>query len=109
VERFCRKVGIFSKERQVQVVLDARCDRAGLADTDTVPRSVWRLVREAKRSLSWAEVSARAGRPRNHNWHVDKQDLGRERLALLAKALDSEALRGVVDADVRWDEVVGGE
>jgi len=109
VERFCRKVGIFSKERQVQVVLDALCDRAGLADTDTVPRSVWRLVREAKRSLSWAEVSARAGRPRNHNWHVDKQDLGRERLALLAKALDSEALRALAESDVLWDEVVSVE
>jgi replicative DNA helicase len=105
VERFCREIGILSKERQVQAVLDAIGDRAGLADADTVPRAVWRLVRQAKGPLSWAEVSARVGRPRNHDWHVDKEDLSRERLALLAKALDSDALRGLAESDVLWDEV----
>jgi replicative DNA helicase len=109
VERFCREIGIFSKERQVGVVLDAIGLRAGLANTDTVPRAVWRLIREVKGSRPWAEVSALCGRPRNHNWHVDSEALGRERLALLAKALDSSPLRALADSDVLWDEVVSVE
>ncbi|MDP9208604.1 MAG: hypothetical protein M3O65_08935, partial [Actinomycetota bacterium] len=92
VERFCREVGIFSKERQVQVLLDAIGARAGVANADTVPRAAWKLVLEEKGALSWAEVSARCGLPRNHNWHVGKEDIGRERLQRLAKALDSERL-----------------
>jgi replicative DNA helicase len=109
VERFCREIGIFSKERQVQTVLDAIGARAGLANNDTVPRAVWKLVRQEKGELSWAEVSSRCGRPRNHNWHADNEDLGRERLALLAKALGSEPLGQLADSDVLWDEVVSVE
>ncbi|HEX2159786.1 MAG TPA: replicative DNA helicase [Actinomycetes bacterium] len=106
VERFCREIGIFSKERQVQAVLDAIGARGGLADSDSVPKAVWRLVLEEKGSRSWAEVSARCGLPRNHNWHVGKEDIGRERLLRLAKALDSERLRQLADSEVLWDEVV---
>jgi replicative DNA helicase len=106
VERFCREIGIFSKERQVQAVLDAIGPRRGLANTDTVPRAVWKAVLEEKGQLPWAEVSARCGLPRNHNWHVGKEDIGRERLLRLAKALDSERLRRLADSEVLWDEVL---
>jgi replicative DNA helicase len=106
VERFCREIGIFSKERQVQAVLDAIGSRRGLASTDTVPRAVWRVVLEEKGPLRWAEVSARCGLPRNHNWHVGTEDVGRERLLRLAKALDSDRLRQLADSEVLWDEVV---
>ena len=106
VERFCREVGIFSKERQVQVLLDAIGARAGIANADTVPRAAWKLVLEEKGALSWAEVSARCGLPRNHNWHVGKEDIGRERLQRLAKALDSERLRQLAESEVLWDEVL---
>ena len=103
VERFCREVGIFSKEQQVLSVLDAIGARAGIANTDTVPKAVWRIVLEEKGSLPWAEVSARCGLPRNHNWHVGREDIGRERLLRLAKALDSGRLRQLADSDVLWD------
>jgi replicative DNA helicase len=106
VAKFARDIGIFSKEAGVQQLLDTVADRAVSPNSDTVPRPVWKLIREAKGALPWAEVSARCGRPRNHNWHVDKQDLGRDRLAQLAKALDSEPLRRLDDSDVLWDEVV---
>ncbi len=86
------------------------CDSsAGLASADTIPRAVWKLIREEKGDLPWAEVSTLCGRPRNHDWHVDKEDLGRERLALLAKALDSEPLRQLAHSDVLWDEVASVE
>jgi replicative DNA helicase len=106
VERFCREIGIFSKERQVQAVLDAIGARAGLAHTDTVPRAVWGTVLAEKGVLPWAEVSARCGLPRNHHWHVGIEDIGRERLQRLAKALDSDRLRRLADSEVLWDEVL---
>ena len=81
VARFCREIGIFSKERQTQAVLGAMGERVALASTDTIPRAVWATILREKGALSWAEVSARCGRPRNHNLHVGAQDVGRERLA----------------------------
>jgi replicative DNA helicase len=105
VDRFCREVGIFSKEDHVASVLGAIGARAGIANTDTVPSAVWAAITAAKGSRSWAEISAAVGRPRNHNWHVGAQDVGRNRLALLAKALGSEPLQQLATSDVFWDEV----
>jgi replicative DNA helicase len=78
-------------------------------NTDTIPREVWQSVLDAKGGMSWAEVSVRCGYPRGHNWHVGKRSVGRERLGLLAKALDSEPLRQLANSDVFWDEVVSVE
>jgi replicative DNA helicase len=89
-----------------RIAVPRRVDRAVGPNGDTVPRTVWRQVRAAKGPLSWAEVSVRCGRPRNHNWHADEEDVGRDRLAVLAKALESEPLRRLADSDVLWDEVV---
>jgi replicative DNA helicase len=82
---------------------------AEVPDTDLLPREVWDLVLAEKGTLSWAEVSERCGRPRNHNWHVGKQGIGRDRLAELAKALDSQPLRDLAESDVLWDPIVSIE
>jgi replicative DNA helicase len=89
-----------------RIAVPRRVDRAVGPNGDTVPRTVWRQIRAAKGPLSWAEVSVRCGRPRNHNWHADEEDVGRDRLAVLAKALESEPLRRLADSDLLWDEVV---
>jgi replicative DNA helicase len=109
VLRFCREIGIYSKEQQVERLVAAIGDRFLAGNADTIPREVWRTVLEAKGSMSWAEASLRCGYPRTHNWHVGKQSVGRGRLGLLAKALDSEPLRQLANSDVFWDEVVGVE
>jgi len=79
------------------------------SNTDLLPRDVWALVLAEKGGLTWAEISKRCGRPRNHNWHVGKQGIGRARLAELAKALDSTRLRDLAESDVLWDPVVSVE
>ena len=109
VEWFCREIGIFGKDGQVAGVL-AECERRDRhSNTDLLPVEVWDLVRAEKGDLLWAEVSERCGRPRNHNWHVGMQGIGRARLAELAKALDSDRLRDLAESDVLWDRIVSVE
>ena len=55
---------------------------------DTLPVAVWDQILEAKGERSWAEVSAAAGHPRNHNWHVGNRGVSRPQLARLAAATD---------------------
>ena len=56
---------------QAERVLARLGDAAGARRTSTRSRpTVWDRVLAAKGERSWAEVSAAAGHPRNHNWHV---------------------------------------
>ncbi|HMG64265.1 MAG TPA: replicative DNA helicase, partial [Streptosporangiaceae bacterium] len=104
IRTFAARVGIFSKERQVEEVLAVCGDRAGQPDLDLIPGEVWELVEAEKGDRSWAEISAQTGRPRNHNWHVGQQ-VSRHRLLELAKALESPALVDIATSDVHWDRV----
>ncbi len=109
IERFCEEIGIVGKTEQCDRVYAATTVRKTHSNTDLLPRETWELVLAEKGSLSWAEVSERCGRPRNHNWHVGKQGIGRDRLAELAKALDSQPLRDLSESDVLWDPIVAIE
>ena len=104
IRTFAARVGIFSKERQVEEVLAACGDRIGRPNLDLIPGDVWELVKREKGDRSWAEVSALTGRPRHHNWHVGQQ-VGRHRLLELAKALESPELADIATSDVQWDRV----
>ncbi|WP_371682538.1 replicative DNA helicase [Kitasatospora sp. MMS16-BH015] len=104
IRTFAARVGIFSKEAQLAEVLATFGERVGRPNLDLVPSEVWELILAEKGELSWAEVSARTGRPRSHNWHVG-QAVSRHRLMELAKALDSRALLDLASSDVQWDAV----
>jgi replicative DNA helicase len=79
-------------------------ERVGRPKLDLIPGDVWELIKKEKGDRGWAEISARSGRPRNHNWHVGRQ-LSRHRLLELGKALDSQKLIDIAESDVRWDSV----
>ncbi|MBF9068135.1 replicative DNA helicase [Streptacidiphilus sp. NEAU-YB345] len=104
IRTFAARVGIFSKERQVEEVLAACGERVGQPNLDLIPGEVWELIKAEKGDRSWAEISARTGRPRNHNWHVGQQ-LSRHRLLELAKALESQTLADIATSDVQWDRI----
>ncbi len=106
IERFCEEIGIVGKTDQLDRVYQATQTRKTHSNTDLLPVEVWDLVLAEKGTQSWAEVSERCGRPRTHNWHVGKQGIGRDRLAELAKALDSQPLRELAESDVLWDPIV---
>nr|WP_037595461.1 replicative DNA helicase [Streptacidiphilus jeojiense] len=104
IRTFAARVGIFSKERQVAEVLAACGERVGQPNLDLIPAEVWDLIKAEKGDCSWAEISARTGRSRTHNWHVGQQ-VSRHRLLELAKALDSQMLADIATSDVQWDRV----
>ncbi|MGA5701858.1 replicative DNA helicase [Peterkaempfera bronchialis] len=104
IRTFAARVGIHSKERQLAAVLGSFGERMAQPNLDLIPGEVWELIKAEKGELSWAEVSARTGRPRNHNWHVGQQ-LSRHRLMEIGKALDSQVLKDIADSDVQWDRV----
>jgi replicative DNA helicase len=79
-------------------------ERVGRANPDLIPGDVWELIKTEKGDRSWAEISARTGRPPHHDWHVGQQ-LSRHRLLDLAKALDSQKLIDIAESDVLWDSV----
>ena len=79
-------------------------ERVGRPNLDLIPGDVWELIKTEKGDRSWAEISARSGRPRNHNWHVGQQ-LSRHRLLELGKALDSQKIIDIAESDVQWDSV----
>jgi replicative DNA helicase len=74
-------------------------------NVDTVPPEAWDLVLAAKGDRPWADVSERAGHPRNHNWHVHSRGLSRPQMAVLAKAIGNQDLRELATSDVWWDEI----
>ncbi len=104
IRTFAARVGIFSKEEQLTEVLESCGERVGQPNLDLVPAEVWDLITAEKGGLSWAEVSARTGRPRSHNWRVG-QRVSRHRLLELGKALESRALIDVAESDVQWDRI----
>jgi len=73
--------------------------------TGELPVETWEVVTEEMQGLSWEAVNDRCGRPRQHDWHVDKRGIDRECLAELAKALDSDRLRRLATSELGWDEV----
>ncbi|NGO68622.1 replicative DNA helicase [Streptomyces sp. SB3404] len=104
IRTFAARVGIFSKERQLAEVLESFGERAAKPNLDLIPGEVWELIKAEKGDLSWADVSARTGRSRGHNWHVGQQ-VSRHRLRELGKALGSRRLTDIADSDVQWDRI----
>jgi replicative DNA helicase len=109
LRRFCRLVSVDGKlPAMSRLVAGLRMVNAK-TNVDTLPPEAWFRVLEAKGERSWAEVSAAAGHPRNHNWHVGTRGLSRAQGASLAGALDDDGLRDLAASDVWWDEIAAIE
>jgi len=107
VRRFADRIGIFSKEHQLRAVVNLAGSRSrDRAAADLIPIQAWDLIIEAKGNRSWAEVSAAAGRPRNHNWHVRTRRPSRSLAMELGELLESPELLALAESDVVWDTVV---
>lgn len=108
--RFAETIGIFSKERQVDELVEHMRARArGGYTRDTLPVEVWDEVLAAKGERSWRSVSNEAGKPLSHNWHVGKRSPRRETVALLGQVMADAGLLDRADADIYWDEIVSIE
>jgi replicative DNA helicase len=103
---FCLKVAVCGKTAQLAKVVTGLLNTGPGTNVDTLPPDVWDTVLAAKGDRAWAQISAVAGHPCNHNWHVGTRGVSRTQLATLAAAMESEELQALATSDVWWDEVV---
>lgn len=107
VKRFIQEIGNFGREGYSAV--KALCEgRRSNPNVDTVPRSVWRLVREAKRACgkTWVDVGRALGykSPKSFTSCL-KRCPSRETLRQVALVFNSKELLDIAASDVFWDEV----
>jgi replicative DNA helicase len=105
LDAFARTIPVVGKADRLAAVAAHGAARRPKAYVDTLPVAVWDLVLDAKGDRPWAEVSAAAGHPRNHNWHVQSRGVSRTQLATLAAATASPELHELASSDLWWDEV----
>jgi replicative DNA helicase len=102
---FARRIPIVGKEAKLAAVSASRPTGSHATNVDTLPVEIWDRVLAAKGSRRWSEVSAAAGHPRNHNWHVHRRGMSRAQLSTIAAALQSPELNALASSDLWWDEV----
>ncbi|HSH43984.1 MAG TPA: DnaB-like helicase C-terminal domain-containing protein, partial [Arenicellales bacterium] len=106
---FKERIGMFSKERQLEDAARTAASKARRCNQDLIPREGWELVARAKGERSWADLSRLLGHGRGANLHVGTRSLTRRRLLQFAEALDSSGLHELAASDVYWDEIVAIE
>jgi replicative DNA helicase len=109
LDSFARTVAVVGKEARLARVAAYGAARRTTTNVDTLPADVWAQIYEAKGDRTWAEVSASAGHPRNHNWHVGCRGVSRPQLDALATATGSAILNELATSDLWWDEVASVE
>jgi replicative DNA helicase len=106
---FVDRIRVCGKTRQLVAVHDGLKAPIAKTNVDTLPVAIWDRVLAAKAVRVWADVSAAAGHPRNHNWHVGTRGLSRPQLGVLAEAIGDDGLRELSESDLWWDEVASIE
>jgi replicative DNA helicase len=109
LRRFVEQVAVCGKTTPRVRLLEGLNGARQKVVVDTLPVEVWPRVLAAKGAERWAAVSARTGRPRNHNWHVGARGLSRALLGELAEATGSEEREQLATSDIWWDEIVAIE
>lgn len=110
VERFAARIGIFSKEAQLERVrqmASARTIRQRAADR--IPVDLWDDVLTQNQNIPWSVISLATGRPANHNWHFRRRGLSRGLVQELAEQLAKSRLAALASSDVTWDPIVAIE
>jgi replicative DNA helicase len=109
IKIFISEIGIFGKEEALFKVKEALENKKSHNNRDLIPVEVWEYIALAKGNESWVSLAKRAGIKGSSNIHVGKRALSRQRLLVLATALDNLWLKQLADSEVYWDEVVSIE
>lgn len=109
IQTFIAEIGIFGKEAALAKVQAALEQKKYQTNRDLIPISVWQQLNAARQQEPWQSLAIRAGIKGYTNIHVGKRASTRERLAVLATALDSEPLYNLATSQVYWDEIVAIE
>ncbi|MEH2422446.1 MAG: replicative DNA helicase [Nostoc sp.] len=106
IKTFIAEIGIFSKKEALAKVADAISQKRYQTNCDLIPVEIWEQIAAAKGNETWSSLARRALIQGYTNMHVGKRALKRERLWILATALDNLPLQQLATSDVYWDEIV---
>jgi replicative DNA helicase len=109
IKTFLSEIGIFGKEDALAKVEAVLANRRYQTNRDLIPVEVWQTLRAAKGDESWVSLATRAGFQNTSNIHVGKRAPTRDRLFVLATALEHLELQHIATSDVYWDEIVAIE
>ncbi|TAE57979.1 MAG: replicative DNA helicase [Nostocales cyanobacterium] len=109
IKNFISEIGIFGKEAALAKVTAAISEKRYQTNRDLIPVEIWEQIAAAKGNESWSSLAQRAGIKSYTNIHVGKRALKRERLWILATALDNLPLQQLANSDVYWDEILSIE
>ncbi|HLP89802.1 MAG TPA: replicative DNA helicase [Nostocaceae cyanobacterium] len=110
IKNFIAEIGIFGKETALDKVTSALSKKTkNHTNRDLIPVEIWSQIAAAKGNEPWSVLAQRAGIKSYSNLHVGKRALSRERLWILATALDNLPLQQLANSDVYWDEIVSIE
>ena len=109
IKHFIAEIGIFGKEAALAKVTAAISQKRYQTNRDLIPIEIWEQIAAAKGSETWSSLAKRAGIKSYTNIHVGKRALKRERLWILATALDNLPLQQLANSDVYWDEIISIE
>ncbi|ODH00996.1 replicative DNA helicase [Nostoc sp. KVJ20] len=109
IKTFIAEIGIFSKEEAIAKVAAAISQKRYQTNRDLIPVEIWEQIAAAKGNETWSSLARRSGIQGYTNMHVGKRALRRERLWILATALDNLPLQQLATSDIYWDEIVAIE
>jgi replicative DNA helicase len=109
IKTFIAEIGIFSKEEAIAKVADAISQKRYQTNRDLIPVEIWKQIAVVKGNETWSSLARRTGIQGSTNMHVGKRALTRERLWILATALENLPLQQLATSDVYWDEIVSIE
>lgn len=109
IKNLISEIDIFGKQEVLSNVKAALLQKRYQTNRDLIPIDIWKQLAIVKEEESWTSVAKRAGIKGYSNIHVGKRALSRERLFLLATALESLRLQQLANSDIYWDEIVSIE
>lgn len=109
IKTFISDIGIFGKEDAVNKVQAALANKQYQTNRDLIPMEIWAEITAVKGNEPWTVLAKRAGIKGYTNIHVGKRSLSRERLFILATALEHLPLQQLATSDIYWDEIVSIE
>ncbi len=109
IKNFVSEIGIFGKQEVLSKVKAALLEKRYQTNRDLIPIDIWKQLARVKEEESWTALAKRAGIKGYSNIHVGKRALSRERLFLLATALENLRLQQLATSDIYWDEIVSIE
>jgi replicative DNA helicase len=109
IKNFIAEIGIFGKEAALAKVAEAISQKRYQTNHDLIPIEIWEQIAAAKGKETWSSLAQRAGIKSYTNIHVGKRSLTRERLCILATALDNLPLQQLANSEVYWDEIIAIE